>query len=170
MSITASSTFQRRGAALALAATTAVATGAALLPGAAAQDAGPRSFTLREVQKGSTLTHIRNTRAKSRRSIVQGDQIVFTNPLADSSGRRAGVLHVQCVATVGGRSFLQSTMSCLAIARLHDGDVAVQIIVRPGADKNNGAVTGGTGVYSGARGALTTANSANGATDTFTLL
>jgi len=147
----------------------ALAAGALLLPGASAQDPGPRTITLRELEKGATFSHIRNKRAKTARSIAQGDLIVFTNPLADTSGARVGVVHVSCVATVGARDFTKSTMLCGAVARLRDGDLTSQILVRLGRARNTGAITGGTGAYAGARGVITSVDGENGATDTITL-
>ena len=92
----------RRRAAALFAATAAAATTAVVvvLSSASAQTPAPRTLTLHELDKGSTYTHVRNTRTASQQSNSQGDLIVFTNPVTDASGMRTGKLHAQCVTTV----------------------------------------------------------------------
>lgn len=81
----------RRGPTWLIAAAVALITAAVVLgTGASAQDPATRTLTFKELAKGSTFTHIRNTKTKSRRSNVQGDMIVSTNPLADPTGKRIG--------------------------------------------------------------------------------
>lgn len=165
-----SSTALRRAAAVVPIAVL-VATGAAIaLPGASAQAPTTRTLTLKELDKGATFTHVRNTRAHTARSIALGDLIVFTNPLADPSGAKVGKLHASCTTTVGARNFMKSTITCTGVLALRDGTLTVQLVSSPGARKSTGAVTGGTGAYANARGVLVSRVSATGSLDTITLI
>jgi hypothetical protein len=112
-------------------------------PGASAQ--GGRTLTLTELEKGSTFTHIRNTKTKSPRANSLGDVLAFTYPLADGSGQVVGKLHVDCVTTIGARNFRKSVLTCSGVADLRDGMLTVQANTRPGDATTTGAVTGGTG-------------------------
>ena len=136
--------------------------------GASAQDPG-RSLTLRELERGSTFTHIRNTRTKSSQANSQGDVLAFTTLLADESGRRAGKLSVGCTTTTGARNFLKSTVTCAGVVALRDGSLMVQLNLSPGKPKTVGAVTGGTGAYANARGVVVSEDKKSGAVDTITL-
>lgn len=141
----------------------------ALGSGASAQDPGARSLTLKELEKGSTYTHIRNTKTKYPRANSQGDILAFTNPLADESGKTIGKLSVDCTTTTGARNFLKSTLTCVAVAALRDGTLMVQVNTSPGKSKTVGAVTGGTGAYANARGVFVSQQGNSGAVDTITL-
>ena len=165
------SAHSRGGASVALLAATvaAMTTAVVLLSSASAQPSAVRTLNFRELTKGATLTHVHNTPAKGRNSNPQGDLAIFTNPLRDSAGRRAGTLHAQCVTTVGAQDFLKSTLTCTAVMHLHDGDLMLQLDNRPGAATNTGAVTGGTRAYSNAHGTIVSRSSQAGSTDTITL-
>ena len=52
----------------------------ALWSSASAQEPGTRTLTFNELEKGSTFTHIRNTKTRSEQANMQGDVIAFTNP------------------------------------------------------------------------------------------
>jgi allene oxide cyclase-like protein len=147
----------------------ALATALALGSGASAQSPTTRTVDLKELEKGSTFTHVRNTRTKSPRSNSQGDLIVFTNRLADSSGQVVGKLHADCVTTVGARSFLKSVVTCAGVLALRDGTLTFQAIVKLGTDTTTGAITGGTGAYANARGVLVSKAAQGGSQDTITL-
>src|SRR5688500_16906634 len=85
----------------------------ALWSSASAQDPGSRTLTFKELEKGSTFTHIRNTKTRSEQANIQGDVIAFSNPLADAAGKRIGMLRASCVTTTGSRNFMKSTLTCL---------------------------------------------------------
>jgi hypothetical protein len=140
----------------------------ALWSSASAQDPGTRTLVVNELEKGSTFTHIRNTKTRSGRANLQGDVIAFTNPLTDTAGTRVGTLHVSCVTTTGSRNFMKSTLTCLGVVSLRDGTLTLQLNTRPRAPETTGAVTGGTGTYANARGVFTATASRTGATDTIT--
>jgi hypothetical protein len=137
-------------------------------PGASAQ--GGRTLTLTELEKGSTFTHIRNTKTKSPRANSLGDVFAFTYPLADGSGQVVGKLHVDCVTTIGARNFLKSVLTCSGVADLRDGTLTVQANTRPGDATTTGAVTGGTGAYANARGVFVSERARSGSVDTITLV
>jgi hypothetical protein len=160
---------RRRRAAALLVAAAAITAAAVALSTASAQSPATRTLSLREVDKGATFKHVRNTRATARLSIAQGDLIVFTNPITDASGARVGKLHAQCVTTVGARDFRKSVLTCAGILRLRDGDLMVQSIDPPGATSTTGAVTGGTGAYANAHGVFTSTHTDAGSDDTITL-
>jgi hypothetical protein len=137
--------------------------------GASAQDPGARTLTLKEPEKGSDFTHIRNTKTRSPRADSQGDVFAFTNPLADESGHIVGKLSAACTTTTGARNFLKSTVSCFGVVALHDGSLMIQFNLIPGSPRTVGAVTGGTGGYANARGVLVSRVARSGSVDTITL-
>jgi hypothetical protein len=148
----------------------ALAAAVLLGPGASAQSPAGRTVTLTELAKGSTFKHVRNTRTKSQRANSLGDVIVFTNPLADASGKVVGRLHASCATTVGARNFLKSVITCDGAAVLRDGTLTWQATFKVGAASVTGAITGGTGAYANARGTLVSAEDDRGGShDTITL-
>ena len=128
------------------------------------------TLTVAELDKGSTFKHVRNTKTRNQRSNLMGDLIVFTNPLADSTGKKVGKLHANCVTTVGSSNFLKSKMSCTGSMVLAQGTLTFQAIVSPSVATTTGAITGGTGAYANARGTFTSVEGGNGSTDTITLV
>jgi Allene oxide cyclase barrel like domain len=138
-------------------------------PGASAQSPGGRTLSLTELEKGATFKHIRNTKPKSPRANSLGDVLVFTNPLADASGRVVGRLHVSCATTAGARNFLKSAITCLGTYVLRDGTLTAQGTFRVGGSTTTIAITGGTGAYANARGVLVTKDDRGGSHDTITL-
>lgn len=140
-----------------------------LASGGPAQSQVARTISLKELEKGSTFAHIRNTKAKSRESNGLGDTIVFTNPLADTSGKRVGKLYATCATTVGARNFTNSVFTCNLILEVADGSLMVQANVSPAKPKSVGAITGGTGAYANAHGVVESVPTRNGSDDTITL-
>ena len=151
-------------AAVALAALAAVAL---VGPGASAQ--GGRTITFTELEKGSTFKHVRNTKPKSAQSNLLGDAIVFTNRIADASGKVIGKNHAVCATTVGARSFPKSDMTCNGSLVLRDGTMSWQGTFNVGASSSSGTITGGTGAYANARGVLVSKEDRSGTHDTITL-
>jgi hypothetical protein len=148
----------------------ALAAAVAVRSSASAQAPATRTLTFTEVQKGSTFIHIRNTKTKSQRSNSLGDLIVFTNPLADASGKKVGKLYVSCSTTVGSSNFLKSTLTCAGVAILPDGTLTIEANSSPSIPTTTGAVTGGTGAYAGARGVFVSRETKTAITDTITLV
>jgi hypothetical protein len=151
-----------------LAATVAAGMGLAALTSASAQDAPPRTLTLKQLDRGATFIHVRHSRKSSTRGNALGDSIVFTNPIVDTSGKRIGRSHAECVTTVGARDFRKSVLTCQAILRLPGGDLMGQFAVSPTQETVTGAITGGTGAYANARGVFVSNRTRTGSTDTIT--
>jgi hypothetical protein len=137
--------------------------------GASAQSSGPRTLSLKELEKGSTFTHIRNTKSTSERSNAQGDVITFTNPLADASGRVVGKMHAGCLTTTGASDFMKSVLTCTGVLVLRDGTLTMVANTTPGLPTTTGVITGGTGAYANASGVVVSKASDGGSLDTITL-
>ena len=135
-----------------------------------AQVPAGRTIVLKELERGSTFKHVRNTKTSNRRSLATGDVIVFTNPLADAAGQRVGRLYATCTGTTGNSNFLKATLTCTAIAVLRDGSLMIQANTSPGTATTTGAVVGGTGAYAGARGVLVSKEGRGGSDDVITLV
>ena len=127
------------------------------------------TLAFRELERGATFTHIRNTKTRSRDANSEGDVIVFTNPLADNAGKRIGKLSTTCTTTTGARKFIKSVVTCAAVVELPDGTLTLQANLVPRRNTNSAAVTGGTGSYAGVSGVFTSKQAASGAVDTITL-
>jgi hypothetical protein len=134
-----------------------------------AQGPAPRTLDLTEREKGGTFTHIRNTKPASRRANSTGDVLVFTNPMADSSGKVVGKVSAVCTTTTGARNFVQSVVTCNGVLVLPDGTLTLQANISLDSPTTTGAVTGGTGAYANARGVLVSKRGTNGTQDTITL-
>jgi hypothetical protein len=146
--------------------------GAYLVLGAGVSAETPAKATtlnLKELEKGSTFTHIRNTESASQKSNLQGDLIVFTNRVADSSGAVIGKLSVSCVTTTGAQDFTKSVATCTGVLVLQGGTLAIVANTSPGKSTTSGAVTGGTGTYANARGVFLSKEVKGGSLDTITL-
>ncbi len=137
---------------------------------ASAQAPGATVLNVTELEQGSTFTHVRNTKTKNRNSNLRGDQIVFTNRVADAAGKVVGKLHVECVTTKGSSNFRTSQAACSGVMTLTGGSLTLQALVSPGVATTHGAITGGTGLYAGARGSLVSVEGKSGSKDTITLL
>lgn len=132
---------------------------------AQAQAPAGTTITLKELEKGSTFKHVRNTKTRNQRSIALGDLVVFTNPLTDGAGARAGRLHADCTATVGNADFRKAVMTCTVVLALRNGSLMLIANSSPGSATTTGAVVGGNGAYAGARGQFVSTNGS----DTITL-
>jgi Dirigent-like protein len=153
----------RRTIAISLAAAGTVAAIAATSGSAQAPEA--RTLTFQEKTGNSMFTVVQH---RSKRQLKVGDHIVMGLPLYDDAGARQGIARATCSIT--GRPGNGGTpMMCSGTFALPDGDIAVLgRVVSPGV--NRLAVVGGTGAYAGARGTLTSTDTASGATDVLDLL
>ena len=151
----------------------AVLVTAAVLAGTgSAQAPGPRTLKFTEGQRGSTFKFVDNpprSRGRTERTMTtsMGDVLVFTNPLVNGAGQRSGVLYVNCVVARGG-ALDRTFVLCHAVAKLRDGDIAIEVATGFG-DVIRGPIVGGTGAYNGARGTFT-AREGRPTVDTFELL
>jgi hypothetical protein len=135
---------------------------------AAGTSAATGTLTLRELEKGSTFKHTRNTTERLPKSNLQGDVITFGSPLADLSGTRIGKLHVACITTSGARSFVKSELSCTAVAALREGTFTAQFLASPADSTTVAAITGGTGAFANASGTIVSRDTKSGSVDTIT--
>jgi hypothetical protein len=161
--------FSRLAAAL-IAVLALLAAVAGLRSSASAQAPPGRTLTFTELERGSTFTHIRNTKRAPQQSNLQGDVLAFTNPLEDAAGARVGKSSVTCITTTGARNFLKSTMTCAGVITLRDGTLTLQGNTIPRSRTTTVAVTGGTGAYANARGVYVTTGARGGSQTTITLV
>jgi len=134
---------------------------------------GPKTLTLKELDKGSTFAFVDNaptSKAKGEPSASIGDAIVFTNPLTDGAGKRVGRLYVHCTAVVAARQANKAAFTCEGIMVLGGGTLSVQAFLPNAGATVHGSVTGGNGVYANARGTLVSSPTKAGADDTITLV
>ncbi len=157
-------------AVLAVVALAVAAAGLGVRSSASAQAPGATTLTFTELEKGSTFKHVRNTKTRNQRSNLLGDLIVFTNPVADGTGKVVGKLHVQCVTTVGSSNFLKSKLTCSGVMALAQGSLALQAITSASSPTTTGMITGGTGAYANARGTFSSVEGRSGSADTITLV
>jgi hypothetical protein len=141
----------------------AAAVGAVAVATGSAGSTGER--TIRLVERGGTFGFVDNapTGAKRAMRISAGDFSAGTVKLYDESGKRAGSLHVVCVATVGGPE-VQAKFQCSGTVRLAGGTLALSALDERRADRDVTyvSVVGGTGAYNGARGTLVTTSRPSG--------
>lgn len=146
-----------KGLQLLLVAALAAAIGAFAVANVFAGSAGER--TIRLVERGGTFGFVDNAPTGNERTklISAGDFSAGTVKLYDESGRRAGSLHIVCIATVSGQE-VQAKFQCNGTAQLADGTLAISALSERRADQDvdHIAVVGGTGAYRGARGTMTT--------------
>jgi hypothetical protein len=152
----------------------AIATGAcALVLGSSASAQSPTTLTFKELNKGSTFGYIDDTpisKAKGEPSASLGDQIVFTNPVADTAGKRTGRLYAHCTVVVAAQRASNASFACDAMMIVPGGMLSVQAFLPHDGATVHGTVTGGTGVYANARGTLVSRPTKTGDIDTFTLV
>jgi len=149
-----------------------VATGCALVLGSSASAQGPTTLTFKELTKGSTFAFVDQapiSKRKGEPSVSAGDLIVFTNPLADATGKRIGRLYVHCTAVVAARRADKAPFACEGVVALGRGTLSIQAFLAHAGATVHGAVTGGTGAYANARGTLDSRPTKTGADDTITL-
>jgi hypothetical protein len=116
--------------------------------GASAQGPAGTTITVRELNEGSKFRLIDHApRSESERNprFTLGDQLVFSNPLVNSSNTRVGTLYAVCTIVTPG-TFQAAAAECSGTYRLQAGHIHVQTLTRF-AGTTVGAVTGGTGAY-----------------------
>jgi hypothetical protein len=148
---------EMKGLQLLLVAALAAAVGAFAVANVFAGSAGER--TIRLVERGGTFSFVDNAPTGNERTklISAGDFSAGTVKLYDKSGKRAGSLHLVCVATVSGQE-VHEQFQCNGTVKLTDGTLALSALNERHADHDvdHIAVVGGTGAYKGARGSLVT--------------
>lgn len=146
------------------------------LAGSAAA-AGTTTLSFQEPEKGSTFTYVDVAPTTPHRhgfptAISPGDQIVVTNPLTEG-GKTIGKLRARCTATaavgkITNAAFAQAHFICEGVFTLPGGTLyADASIMKTGTE---GAITGGTGKYAGARGTIVSKEGKGTTATTITLL
>ena len=146
----------KRSAVVAVTMLAGIAVLVALTGTGSANHPGSQTLTFVERDNQGTFKFI-DMRPKSTRrgepSISPGDEFVGSNPLYNASNsRRVGRLFFKCTAILRRARFNRSTFLCEATARLSNGQLAINAVLKGGVPA--GPVTGGTGAYEGASGSF----------------
>jgi hypothetical protein len=134
--------------------------------------AATTKITFKEPEKGSTFTFIDNApKTKHKHGFPQkisaGDEFVFTNPL-EAEGKKIGHLQAVCVATGNGK-FQNAGFNCNGTFVFTGKGTLIAAATIAG-KKTEGAITGGTGTYAGARGTFVSKEGKGASSVTVTLL
>jgi hypothetical protein len=141
---------------------------------ASASAAGTTTLTFKEPEKGSTFAFVDNPPTAKKvhgfpTSFSPGDTIIFTNPL-EAEGKIVGKLKVTCTATKAApaKNFAGAGFVCTGYAKIPGGSLVFAAELSEG--NTEGAITGGTGSYAGARGTFASKENKGFSTTTITLL
>jgi hypothetical protein len=129
-----------------------------------AQQTGERTFTLitRDSESNSGLVDTPPRSPRFREGLSAGDVFVEHRPARNRAGRRVGSLDISCTATQGGPNFTHSRYICIGTASLKRGMITVEDAFDGRERVNTIAVTGGSGVYEGATGSVTSTSYPHG--------
>lgn len=114
-------------------------------------DSGGRTIEVVESDEGSMFQEVDNP-PRTSPAATPGDAAAIIMPLLDpESEKRTGTLHATCAVTVGNENPDKARVLCQGAVELGDGTLTISGLAGkiPVATY---AVTGGTGVYEGARG------------------
>lgn len=139
-----------------------VTAGAVIGLAACGGDDQPTERTLRFTDREGTMRTSVDAppRTLAREEITPGDQVVTTRQLLDSSGQRAGTVHEVCTITDGRNE--DATQACQGVIELEDGRLSFSKTAKLSHPTPPPLpVTGGTGEYEGATGAITSVGGAN---------
>ena len=136
----------------------ALLTAAILSASGSAQQQGDRTITVFERDDEGSFRFVnlppRGDRHPFRGGPVSaGDELLFHQPLRNRAGRRVGALDAVCTAARGARNFNRAQFVCHGVYAFDRGTLSAE--ARFDADDESIAVTGGTGVYEGAAGSVT---------------
>ena len=122
--------------------------------GASAQAPAGTTITVKELNEGSKfrlIDHAPQSESERNPRFTLGDQLVFSNPLVNSSNTRVGTLYAVCTIVTPG-TFQSAATECTGTYRLQAGHVNVQTLTRFASGVTVGSVTGGTGAYANQNG------------------
>ncbi len=137
--------------------------------GPATAQAPPQTLSFHEPANAGTFNIIDNA-PKSRTSGARTrfstkDAVVFSNPLLDASGKRAGTLRVICYIRKAG-TFATAKSDCIGVFGLTTGNIYVSVLdLGFTGSTTNGTIVGGTGAYVGAKGTFHAVSHANDTSD-----
>lgn len=133
----------------------------------------PTTVTFKELEKGATFHFLDNPPEATLNhgvvSISPGDELLSTYPIS-MEGKIVGKIRVICTATRAGntKNVNSAGFNCTGIARIPGGTLILVGEAREG--PTEGAITGGTGIYAGARGTFISRQNRGFSTTTATLL
>lgn len=148
----------------------------AILFFAGTASAATTTLTFKEPEKGSTFAFVDNAPQSKKKhgfptKFSAGDELIFTNPL-ESEGQMVGKIRVVCTATknASSKNFAAAGFVCSGIAKITGGTLVFAAELSEG--NTEGAITGGSGKYAGARGSFVSkeAKGKGPSTTTVTLL
>jgi hypothetical protein len=150
----------------------ALLTAAILSASGSAQGTGERNITLIERESEGSFHFVNNPPRGGRPPfqggpLSAGDVLAFHQPLRNREGRRVGVLDAVCTAASGARNFERARFVCHGVYAFARGTIMAQAVI---AANESIAVTGGTGVYEGATGSITSRERRGRTTDVIHLL
>jgi hypothetical protein len=119
---------------------------------ASAASAKGSGVTLHLVEKDSAFHFVDNPPLGMKAGPSAGDVFVFTANLLTRSGKHAGMLHATCTVNTGGK---HPVSTCLGTFGFQGGQLQAQTTITDGAKADHIAIVGGTGVYVGASGEVT---------------
>lgn len=136
--------------------------------------AATTTLTFKEPEKGSTFAFVDNAPTSKRKhgfptNFSAGDELIFTNPM-EAEGKLVGKLRVVCTATknASSKSLASAGFICTGIAKIPGGTLVFAAELSEG--NTEGAITGGSGKYAGARGSFISKEGKGSSTTTVTLL
>jgi len=147
---------------------TAAATALCLAAPAMAQ-APTGTLTFHEPASGGTFSIVDNppkSRTHGERTrFSTKDALVFSSPLQDATGKRAGTLRVVCYIKKPG-TFATATSDCVGVFGLATGNLYVSVLDQSFAESTtDGTIVGGTGAYVGAKGTMHSVSHRNDTSD-----
>jgi len=124
----------------------------ALVVSVAAATAARKTVTFHLVEKQVGFNYIDNPPHQGfNQPPLIGDEFAFTSELMTKSGARAGHLEATCMVTRGGTN---SSGPCYGVFGLAGGDITGIALLNQ-TSTTHIAVVGGTGVYEGVTGSIT---------------
>ena len=134
--------------------------------------AASRTITLHLSEKSLTFGYQDNPpKGAPFEHVSAGDAFEFTSALVTRAGARAGTIRAHCVFITGGTGNSAASI-CNGTFGFRGGTLEAQTTQRGDSRTTRIAIVGGTGIYEGATGSVTSVSSSgNGPTrDTFHIL
>ncbi len=141
----------------------AIAAGVVLFAGAtAASTPTPRTVTYHLLERSLTFAYQDNApKGTPFERVSAGDSFEFTSALVTKTGKRAGTVRGHCVFVSGGKGDTAASI-CNGTFGLAGGELEAQTAQRGDARVTRIAIVGGTGMYEGATGSVTSIGESNG--------
>jgi hypothetical protein len=132
-----------------------VAASAIALPAlTSAQSTAARDITVREKVQSIRFIHQRRSTRGDR--LATGDRLLTRQHLFDDASKAIGTLFTDCVNVGSPARVFAATLQCSATYRFGDGQVVLTGVLHVGTAGTSAPIAGGSGVYRGASGEVTT--------------